>query len=964
MSSTLRPLLSLAAVAFALAACDASDGKAAPDVVADTADAPPILTRVTTTVTPDTVAAGASVDVACAAFDQYDAPWATDQLAFDVVAGDGQPAEGVTQDGARVTFPWAGVYRVRCHYAGLPRVDDLSPVAVTVTAGPAASIQTNLFLTQLTAGASASVSCTVKDAAGNAAAAETTVRVTPDLGTTIAGRTVTFTAAGAFAVVCATADGALVGDDPVTVNVAPGPLAVLRTVLSAATIHPTDPVTILCPGEDRFGNTVALDKVFTLPVDGITWLDDTRLRVTSTRSGAYTLTCSPKESWVTANLIPATLTVEPGPPVALQLDLNPDRAVYTVGARVRATGSLRDAWHNPVVDGATTVTATASLGGQVRATAPNGDKLTLDAEGDWVLAVTTGPPAGLTATRAVVVDGSAPTIEIDSPARGAMILSNGSTLTVSGTISDVSGGLAEVLVNGAAQSVTPGTREWPLALPWSVRHGLNSLVIEATDVQGNRTRVTHSFLAAPSWKPPGQRFDDGLIAHLAKPFLDDGVRSAKLDDLTTIFTRVLNGTNFASFIPSPVVTYAGYDVFLENLEYDEPVLSLTPALGALNVHLRIENVGVDVDADGFIDVSGRVSMSAIDLQMAVNVAVVGGVTRATAGTTVVQVEGLNIDVHWSINWLINLFEDDVRDALAGAFEDNLRQQVPEALGDALAALSIQQAIALPAFLPGMQPVNLDLTARPTDVHLTVAGLDVDLGTAVTTLKRVPWAAPGSLERGGCFGVDGGAPAWDADKRLGFGLSTDVLNQLLFSVWWGGALEITMGQAQLGDLSDYGVSDLDVTLSGRLPPVLTDCSADTLVLQLGELHVDASLKLGGMPLDVGLIAAFETTADVTSDADGNLGLAIGAIAPEDILIDIVRVESALFGPDQEDALIELVREQLLAKVLEGLGGQSLAGFPLPEIDLGLVAPSLAGQTIAIHGVQVSRQRGYVRLQGNP
>ena len=961
--------LLLAAVALATAAgCTGAGPK--PAVTTDTVsdgNQTPQLTRVETGVDVVDLAAGGVATVTCAAYDQFDAAWETDLLDFEVMAGNGQPAQGVTRDGDRVTFDWAGVYRVRCAFGGIPATEDSSPVDVTVTAGAPAALGTHVYRTSLTAGDSTTVACTVKDDRGNAAAAATAVQVTPGGdgdGVTIEGHRLTFIRPGAFAVVCALADGSIVANDPVTVTVVPGKLVLLRTELSTDTIHPTEPVDISCFGEDAYGNTVTLDKVFTLPIDGIDWLDDTRLRVTSTRTGSYQLACTPKESWVKAAQVPATLTVLPGNPVALHLGLSPDRNVYTVGARVRCTSTLADAWDNPVPEVGDTLVTQSRLDGTLRETVPNGDKATLDAEGIWTLTVATGAPWNLTASRTVAADASSPSIDITYPARGAMVTSANGQITITGSVTDPTGGLAEVRVNGAAQQVASGTHSWPINIPWGGLHGLNVITIEATDVNGNTSRVAQSFLLATGWKAPSARFDDGLLVHLAKAFIDDGVRGPKLDDLTTIFSRVVNDMDLSSLIPSPVVTYAGYDVYLKNLHYDEPILSVTPSLGSLNLSMRINNLSLDVDADGFIDVGGTVTASAIDIQMKLNVTVTGGQIRVTAGATVVEVTNLNIDVGWAINWLINFFEQDVADAMSGAFEDALRSQVPSTLEDALSALALDESFQVPPLLPGMQPINLAMVGRPTDVHLTTEGLDVDLGTTVSTLKRVPWSAPGSIMRGGCFGTDNGVPTWRNDKRLGFGLSTDVLNQVLFSVWWGGALEVSVDPSQLGDLSEYGVSDVSVTLSGRMPPILTDCLDDQLYLQLGELDVDAALNLGGLPLDVGMIVAFTTTAEISADATGNLSLTIGSIAPEDIVIDIVRVESDLFSEDQEAVLIDLLREQLLSKLLEGLAGQGLADFPLPEIDLGSVSPDLAGQTISIHGVAIDRQRGYVLLEGNP
>jgi hypothetical protein len=224
--------------------------------------------------------------------------------------------------------------------------------------------------------------------------------------------------------------------------------------------------------------------------------------------------------------------------------------------------------------------------------------------------------------------------------------------------------------------------------------------------------VAYSFMNGPGYKAPGQTFSDGILVNLDDQFVDDKQRGPKLDDLTTIFSRVINGIDIGGFIPSPVVTYAGFDVYLKNLDYDEPRLALTPAGGALNMNLIIDNLEVDVDADGFINVGGSISVNRINVTLALEITIVNGAPKVTARTTSVLVTGLNIDVHWSINWIIDFFEDDVRDTLSGAFTDVLKDEVPPLVQDALKAFELSQSFAMPAFLPGMQPVNIELKAKP------------------------------------------------------------------------------------------------------------------------------------------------------------------------------------------------------------------------------------------------------------
>jgi len=945
--------------------CDGTDARPPDDATTNDQYIPPELTTVETTVAPVDIPAGGTVTVSCRGKDQYgtDFPAA---LAFDVLDPAGQLPDGVTVVGDKVTATRAGAFRVQCYFPGPPRLPDTSPVSVNVQSGAPAQVVTSLFITQVKAGQSVSVGCSARDANGNIASVDTTVRVTPSTGTTVSGRRVTFTKTGAFDVVCMTTDQAIVGGDAVRVSVIPAAIYEIRTVLTPSEITPGQEVVVTCPGTDRYENLVALDKIITFPVDGITGLDANRLRLTTTRAGSYPITCAPKESWVhPAVSVPATLTVLPGPAAAMTIDLAPDRAVFNLGTRVKATGKVTDAWGNAVTNLGNDVTIEGWFGGAIEQTALSGERIDLDLEGTWTL-IGKVRDTNVSTSRALIVDGSAPTIDVTYPTRGQMVTSNGSALVVTGTIKDATGGLASVKINGASQNVTSGQNELVLSKAMPAKHGMNELTIEATDVNGNVTKIAQTFLLAPGWKPAAQTFADGVLMHLSKAFLDDGNRTGAANDLATIFQRFVAAIDVQSFVPSPAVSYSGFDVYLRSIDYDTPQIRIAPAFDSLMLEADILGLEADVFADGFIDVGGTVTATAIRLDMQLDVTVVAGVPKVTSRAAVVEVEGLDIDVHWSINWLIDLFTGQIRDAITSSFEDILKEQIPPALADALAAFQINEGFEIPAFLPGAAPLPVQLAAKPDHTDIDEQGLDLALGSKVTAAKKVPWATPGSIMRGGCFGNDGGTPSWSASKKLTFGISLDVINQILHAVWQGGALEVSLDESFFADvdLSEYGVANLELTLSARMPPVLTDCNGADILLQLGELQVDASLDLAGSPLVIGMIVAFDTTASVSVDGTGALGLALGAIDVNDILIDVTRLESALFDPTQEDVVVQLLKDQLLGNLLGNIAGQSLASFPIPEIDLGALDPSLAGQVITIRQIELVRSKGYLLLQGNP
>ena len=967
IASRRRPgplFMALAASLWSAAACDGTNAVPANDTTNETV-IPPELTFVETALAPEVIGAGQSTLVTCSGKDQYEAAF-TPNLAFtfDVLDANDQVPDGVTIDGFRVTAQNAGVVRVRCRYPGTPPLADQSPVALTVQAGPVATIKTTILRTTLIAGERINVACSGRDALNNATSTPTELRVSPDTGTTITDKTIRFTKVGTFEVRCAAPDNSITGN-AVTVTVNHAPLSVLETVLSKTTITPTEEVNVTCPGRDEFGNPVTLDKVITLPVDGVTGFDTDRTRITSTRAGTYPITCAPKESWVTTTRVPATLTVIAGAPTTMTLDLSPDRAVYGLGVRPMATPKLADSYGNPVAD-VSGVSIEVRNNGTLRETIAGGQRATLDAEGTWTFTARTGPPSNLTAQRTVLVDASAPTIDIITPTRAQMVVTANPTVRLRAEVRDATGGLKAVKVNGAARNVTLGQTLYEIDLQLSVKHGLNTVTIEATDVQDQTVKVVQGFLAAPGYKNASQSFADGLVVHLSRLFIDDGNRQGRADDLATIFQRVVGSFDVSQFVPSPVVTYAGYDVYLRRISYDPPRVSLTPAKDKLVLGLDVDNLRVDIDADGFIDVDGTVTASTVNVDMDLGLTVVGGQPRVTAQAVLVDIQNLEIDVHWSINWLISLFSNTIRDSIASSFTNTLKEEIPPALEEALAGFAVDETFEVPAFMPGMSPLNVRLQARPEFLVLNERELDLALGTQVTAAKRVPWATAGSTMRGGCFGVDSGLPTWNAAKRLSLGLSTDVLNQILHAVWQGGALEVAVPAELLGDadLSQYGISDLSVDVSARLPPLLTDCEGGVLRIQLGELNVDASLKMGGAPLEVSMVVYFETEADVAVDATGKITLSLGEIAPEDIVLDITRVESELFGPQQEDLLISLLRDQLLTGLLEGFAGEGLADFPLPELDLGSLSPSLAGQVIALREIVLGRSRGYILLEGSP
>ncbi|MFT7578844.1 MAG: hypothetical protein ACI9MR_000505, partial [Myxococcota bacterium] len=193
------------------------------------------------------------------------------------------------------------------------------------------------------------------------------------------------------------------------------------------------------------------------------------------------------------------------------------------------------------------------------------------------------------------------------------------------------------------------------------------------------------------------------------------------------------------------------------------------------------------------------------------------------------------------------------------------------------------------------------------------------------------------------------------------LADDTLNQILYAAWRGGLLEFPVPDAWLqgADLSMFGITDLDLTVSGLLAPTAGDCAGPGgLKAHIGDLKIEASLSLFGTPLDVDIWVSLIADVDI-AEVDGELTIAIDAI-------DRVETEVVVEQPDliaAEGAIKDLIEEQLLSGLLDTIGGQELGAIPLPDIDLSGAIPGLpAGTGIRIVPQVLYRQGGNTIVGG--
>lgn len=174
------------------------------------------------------------------------------------------------------------------------------------------------------------------------------------------------------------------------------------------------------------------------------------------------------------------------------------------------------------------------------------------------------------------------------------------------------------------------------------------------------------------------------------------------------------------------------------------------------------------------------------------------------------------------------------------------------------------------------------------------------------------------------------------------LAEDLVNQLLFSLWWGGHLNITMTNEILGPIVEqFGMDALVLQVDPHLPPVITTCAAGSGgEVQVGEINLWASFNTaGGSSGEIELYGHLRAKAAplLTVGPDGLHHVGIEVLGIEEIVTDVVATDGVV------DGLEGLVEELLQVAVVDLLIGdylsQLLMSYPIPAIDLGAFIPGV-------------------------
>jgi len=538
----------------------------------------------------------------------------------------------------------------------------------------------------------------------------------------------------------------------------------------------------------------------------------------------------------------------------------------------------------------------------------------------------------------------------------------------------------ELTVNGAPDGAGP---DGSFDASMTSVHGMNLAKAEVTDAAGNKAAAVHAYYYAnffyPSEydNPSASMVKDGVMAFLGKEVWDDNDTS-DLDDIATVIVMLVEDQDLGALIPSPVTSgdagICDYEVFIENVQWGKVDVDLVPVMGGLFTHIMIPNFKTDVEADldGFVcpDVSGEVKIDSItiDVTMFVSADGAGGV-QVSAGQPSVGINDIDVELDndildFLIGWLINWFANEYADKVEDMFEDTLADQINGAIGQSIESLAWEQMFEVPLDLGIGPPVTLKAVLSISTVDFTSQGGTVGIQATMLATKGTLHQSPGSISNQPCKQAE--VAPFVGNYKFEVALYDDLLNQIPFSLFWGGLFTIPVPPETMSglDLSDMGLELNSLDLDFLLPPILTDCQKEDYVAQIGDISTVIGLVFMGKEMLIDLFASVEIAVDFTL-VQGPNGQEVGAeVTPTMVEVDVADVSVVGATPEQAEALKAMIESMIGTQLMAVFDQQIAASFPIPDMDLTGLHPMIPpGTKIKIDAKALERKWGYTVFSGD-
>ena len=901
-----------------------------------------------------------------------------------VVGGPAGPAE---IDGTTVTLRRVGAYKVACQVPHFGLVDP-TPAGLQVVPGPAKWLDTALRAGPdgppkkalvVKAGTWISGECSGADAWANPIVQGWSLSSEPALAQPPPGLIFQAKAVKGYQIACAV-DGQT-DASPATLTVSANVPRHLFAHLEPEQIAAGNASKLSCLATDTWGNAI-LDFPMTVSHGEKVTLKGKYM--TGTVAGLFTVRCVPETlAWELFEIHPASLHVVPGPPHEVVIAKVPHKVVYKRKDKVQFPALVRDVFGNAIGGLQVDMVVTAPAKG-FKVMGPN--TVQFKEDGKYTVAFAVAGHPQVTVETEILVDGAPPQLTIDYPPWGSTLTGKPS-IQLTGKAGDDGAGIDNLVVNGKT-AFPDGAQQW--YQQHGAAHGLNRVLATATDLGGEQARATRGFYFSSLYYPTDAAtphdamVSDAIQLFMGKDFFDDGIHDpAKPDDIATLMEIVANAIPINAILP-PSLSQGDMDVSLSNASMGKVKMALIPVQGGLDVQVEVPDIHTDLKVKAKvklgpistkISVSGAIDIAKVTLKTRVLLSAKGGKVNATIASSSATVDGMKLHVN-GIAGLFDFLWNILLDAYKGEFEKQIQQalvkELPGVFAQVFSILAVNESFELDPPLGQGPKLTLTLISRVAALEFTPAGGLIRLDATFVAAKGTSHVTLGALGRGGCIGKSPDAFAIDQSQRLQFAGHDDLINQLLYALWYAGGLKGEIPGSELAKegetMGGFDLSKATVGIDLLLPPILEGCEVDEpshVRAQVGDTMVTISLPIGAKTLSLYNAASVDMLAQLVlaKDDKGQPVLRVQAVegTPMAYLFEMFDISKDFIGAKHDFAKII---EELVGKELEG-GIPGLSDIELPllplEIDLAAISKDLpAGTKMTLAIKKLTRSGGYTAL----
>jgi hypothetical protein len=608
----------------------------------------------------------------------------------------------------------------------------------------------------------------------------------------------------------------------------------------------------------------------------------------------------------------------------------------------------------------------------------------------------------------VVVDSTPPQIVITSPSRAAMVQDANDVQMLTGYVKAGCSKLTQFSINGVPQEQAIGQSEYAFAVPHRSRWGLNVVSATAKDTCGNVGALTQSYLYSRQFGPLATeaqvdgRVQHGMRALFTQQTWDDGDPNS-MHDVATLMQAALSSSSLENRLPQKLGAFPADDgegnlptrrglfgVFSGQangieitrdgpLRFEAPTIEYLYATeGGWDVSFALNHLAVPYQATvvanwglagshRMFTTPGTLASRKVQVQAHISVSMTDGVPSAHIGPNDIKVvfaEGepdINVRLPGNLSrfvggrderlstWFLHLFP--LR--LTQTIEGRIREEMAEQMASFLGGLQLKHSLPLPAPFETTLQVHSGLDKielhGPRGSGTGEFGLYAQITTGrpqLVTPRNAPFTM-GEPQRGSIRRQSDGRMPLVVGRNQSFALAVhdDLLNQMLWALWQGGAFSHA-GRTQ--ELSDPNASGADTNLLDAAnvevffmgPPVVMPGKQDgEVVIGVGDVWVHADLDtyklFGAEPPETPsqMRAGFFFSATIRAHIDidaGNGDLVVTPLGEPDLQLQVCEVRPAVMT----ESVHHWLRKVLNRTVPRMLSG-TLRSFPMPQLAIGRI-----------------------------